>query len=173
MNIQCLYENGKGSVVDEYGRPEPMDYIVDEEQFCLETLSSHTHYLAQQPLEGDKATESMQVEEDVKPDTDAVMRETSIKRNYIRYSDQDKVRLFKLLFERCLSAAAAAKQFGIHVHIGQKWDVQYERNPNSIFEKRRKTGRPRILNEEHKKAILECIDENPSVVLNDVMKRLR
>jgi hypothetical protein len=41
MNIQFLFENGKGSVVDEYGRPEPMDYIVDEEQFRLETLSSH------------------------------------------------------------------------------------------------------------------------------------
>ena len=24
MNIQFLYENGKGFVVDEYGRPEPM-----------------------------------------------------------------------------------------------------------------------------------------------------
>ena len=52
MNIQFLFENGKGSVIDEYGRPEPMDYIVDEEQFCLETLSSHTQYLAQLPLGG-------------------------------------------------------------------------------------------------------------------------
>jgi hypothetical protein len=51
MNIQFLYENGKGSVVDEYGRPEPMDYIVDEEQFRFGTLSSHTQYLAQLPLE--------------------------------------------------------------------------------------------------------------------------
>ena len=120
MNIHFLYENGKGSVVDEYGWPEPMDYIVDEEQFRFGTLSSHTQYLAQQPLEGDKATESMQMEEDVKPDTDAVMRETSIKRNYTRYLDQDKVKFFKLLFDRRLSAAAAAKQLGIHVRIGQK-----------------------------------------------------
>ncbi|KAG1139335.1 hypothetical protein G6F37_010515 [Rhizopus arrhizus] len=150
-----------------------MDYIVDEKRFCLETLSSHTQYLAQQPLEGDKVTESMQVEEDVKPNTDAVMRETSSKRNYTRYLDQDKVRFFKLLFDRCLSAAAAAKQLRIHVRTGQKWAEQYERDPNSIFEKQRKTGRPRILNEEHKKVILECIDENPSVFLDDVMKRLR
>lgn len=41
MNIQFLYENGKGSVVDEYGRPEPMDCIVDKEQFYLEALGSH------------------------------------------------------------------------------------------------------------------------------------
>lgn len=33
MNIQFSYENEKGSVVDEYSKPEPMDYIVDEGQF--------------------------------------------------------------------------------------------------------------------------------------------
>ncbi|KAG0752645.1 hypothetical protein G6F62_012215 [Rhizopus arrhizus] len=96
-----------------------------------------------------------------------------MKRNYTRYSDQDKVRFFKLLFEKCLSAAAAAKQLGIHVRTAQQWAEQYERDPDNIFEKRRKTGRPRILNEEHKKVILECIDANPSVVLDDLMKHLR
>ena len=59
MNIQFLFENGKGSVVDEYGRPEPMDYIVDEEQFHLETLSSHTQYLARLPLEREKERQSL------------------------------------------------------------------------------------------------------------------
>ena len=59
MNIQFLFENGKGSVVDEYGRPEPMDYIVDEEQFRLETLTSHTQYLAQLPLESEKERQSL------------------------------------------------------------------------------------------------------------------
>lgn len=44
MSIQFLYEDGNGAVVDEYGRPEPMDYIVDEEQHGLETLSSYTQY---------------------------------------------------------------------------------------------------------------------------------
>jgi hypothetical protein len=46
MSIQFLYEDGKGTVVDEYGRPEPMDYIVDEEQYRLETLSSYAQYLS-------------------------------------------------------------------------------------------------------------------------------
>ncbi|CEG82112.1 hypothetical protein RMATCC62417_16234 [Rhizopus microsporus] len=172
MNIQFLYENGKCSAVDEYGGPEPMDYIVDEEQFRLETLSSHTQYLAQLPLESEKVIEAIQVEKEVKPGSDVAMRETSVKRNYTRYSDQDKVRFFEPLFEKCLSAAAAAKRLGIHVRTAQKWAEQYERDPDSIFEKRRKAGRPRILNEEHKKVILEYIDENPSVVLDDVMKRL-
>ena len=115
MNIQFFYENGKGSVVDEYGRPEPMNYIVDEEQFSLETLSSHTQYLAQLPLESEKMTEVMQVKKRTKADSDVIMRETSMKRNCTRYSDQDKLRLFKLLFEKCLSAAAATKRLGVHV----------------------------------------------------------
>ncbi len=79
MNIQFFYENGKGSVVDEYGRPEPMNYIVDEEQFSLETLSSHTQYLAQLPLESEKMTEVMQVKKRTKADSDVIMRETSMK----------------------------------------------------------------------------------------------
>ncbi|KAL1926512.1 hypothetical protein VTP01DRAFT_5633 [Rhizomucor pusillus] len=116
-----------------------MDYIVDEEQFRLETLNSHTQYSAQLPLESEKKPEAMQMKKEAKPDRDVKMREASVKRNYTRYSDQDK----------------------------------YEKDPDSIFQKRRKTGRPRILHEEHKSVILECIDENPSVVLDEVMKKLK
>ena len=36
INIQILYENEKVSVVDEYGRPEAMDSIVDKDQLCLQ-----------------------------------------------------------------------------------------------------------------------------------------
>ncbi|OAD74144.1 Homeodomain-like DNA binding domain-containing transcription factor [Phycomyces blakesleeanus NRRL 1555(-)] len=164
MNIQFLFENGKCSVVDEYDRSEPMDYIVHEEQFRLETLSSHTQYLSQLPLESEKRIDAMQVEKEAKPNGDVTMREASVKQNYTRYSDQDK---------RCLSAAAAATQLGIHVHTAQKWAKQYEKGSDSIFEKQKKTDRPRILHDEHKKAILECIDENPSIVLDEVMKKLK
>ncbi|KAL0074354.1 Homeodomain-like DNA binding domain-containing transcription factor [Phycomyces blakesleeanus] len=72
-----------------------------------------------------------------------------------------------------LSVAAATKQLGIHVRTAQKWAAQYEKDPDSIFEKWRKTFRPRILHDEHKSAILECIDENPSIVLDEVMKKLK
>ncbi|CEG82099.1 hypothetical protein RMATCC62417_16221 [Rhizopus microsporus] len=120
MNIQFLFENGKGSVVDKYGRPEQMDYIADEEQFRLETLSSHTQPLAQLPLGSEKEFEAIQMEKEAKLSSGVIVRETSEKRNYSHYSDQDKVRFFKLSFERCLSAAAAEKQLGIHVRTGQK-----------------------------------------------------
>ncbi|KAG1191825.1 hypothetical protein G6F70_009277 [Rhizopus microsporus] len=115
----------------------------------------------------------MQVEKEIKPGSDVVMSETSMKRNYTPYSDQDKVRFFKLLFERCLSATAVAKRLEIHARTAQIWVEQYEKDPNCIFEKQRKTNRPGILNEKHKKVILVCIDTNPSVVLNDTIENLR
>ncbi|OAD80454.1 hypothetical protein PHYBLDRAFT_161100 [Phycomyces blakesleeanus NRRL 1555(-)] len=68
MNIQFLFENGKKSVVD-------------EEQFLLEMLSSHTQYLAQLPPESEKEIE-------------------------------DKVKFFKLLFERCLSGPLLKNSLG-------------------------------------------------------------
>ncbi|CEG72866.1 hypothetical protein RMATCC62417_08349 [Rhizopus microsporus] len=48
----------------------------------------------------------------------------------------------------------------------------YKTDPDSIFIKRKKTGRSRILQEEHKQVILEYIDENPSAILEQVMERL-
>ncbi|KAI9023582.1 hypothetical protein CLU79DRAFT_718742 [Phycomyces nitens] len=86
---------------------------------------------------------------------------------------KDKVRFFKLLFERCLSTASAATQLGIHVCIAQKWAKQYEKDPEGIFEKQAKTDRPRILHDKPKSTILESIDENPSIVLDKVMKNLK
>ncbi|KAI7860337.1 hypothetical protein BDC45DRAFT_431122, partial [Circinella umbellata] len=43
--VQFFYEDGQGNAVDENGRPEPMDYIVDQRLFALESLTSHTEYL--------------------------------------------------------------------------------------------------------------------------------
>lgn len=77
----------------------------------------------------------MQVEKEVKPDNDVVTKETSIKRNYTHYSVQDKVRIFKLLFEKCLSMTAVAKRLRIYVRIAQKCTERYERNPDNILDK--------------------------------------
>ena len=38
MSFQIFYEDGQGNGVDEHGRPERMDYIIDEERYALETV---------------------------------------------------------------------------------------------------------------------------------------
>ncbi|KAG1258343.1 hypothetical protein G6F68_008824 [Rhizopus microsporus] len=91
MSFQIFYEDGHGNAVDEYGRPEPMDYIIDEERYALETVNS-------------------MADEDAKDNPDVCMKEASSKRLYTFYTDQDKVRFFKLVFEKVMSASAAAKQ---------------------------------------------------------------
>ncbi|KAG1052738.1 hypothetical protein G6F43_005137 [Rhizopus delemar] len=45
MSTIFLYEDGHGNVVDENGGPEPMDYIVDQNEFIVETIATHTEYL--------------------------------------------------------------------------------------------------------------------------------
>ncbi|CEG74917.1 hypothetical protein RMATCC62417_10045 [Rhizopus microsporus] len=111
-------------------------------------------------------------DEDAKDDIDVCMKEASTKRACSLYTDQNKVRFFKLMFEKVMSASAAAKQLGIHVRTAQRCAQMYKTDPDSIFIKHKKTGRSRILQEEHKQVILEYIDENPSAILEQVMERL-
>ncbi|KAI8097815.1 uncharacterized protein B0P05DRAFT_461271, partial [Gilbertella persicaria] len=37
--------NGQGNAADKNGRPEPIDYIVDQNLYALESLTSHTECL--------------------------------------------------------------------------------------------------------------------------------
>ncbi|KAL4208391.1 hypothetical protein AB4K20DRAFT_1949621 [Rhizopus microsporus] len=144
--LSNFYEDGHGNAVDEYGRPELMDYIIDEERYALETENNFN-------------VGSM-ADEDAKDDLDACMKDLSTK-------------FFKLMFEKVMSASAAAKQLGIHVCTAQRWAQMYKTDPDSIFLiKHKKTGRSRILHEEYKQVILKYIDENPSAVLEQVMMRL-
>ncbi|CEP19819.1 hypothetical protein [Parasitella parasitica] len=77
------------------------------------------------------------------------MKEANTRRDYVRYTVQDKVRFFDLKIEKCMSAAAAARQLGIHVRTAQKWVKQSNTCPDSIFESSEKGGRKCILTEEH------------------------
>ena len=49
MSMQFFYD-GQGHVVDENG-VEPMDFVVDEELFAIETISSRTQFLMNKPPE--------------------------------------------------------------------------------------------------------------------------
>ncbi|KAL1927819.1 hypothetical protein VTP01DRAFT_3640 [Rhizomucor pusillus] len=132
-----------------------MDYLVDEETYALETVSSHTQCLCNMPRVSDREPAAMRTDEP--KDADAHMREATVKREYALYADQDKVWFFELMFEKNLSASAAAHQLGIHVRTAQRWVTQHEKDPDSISKKRRKKGRPRILTAEHQKVILDSL----------------
>ncbi|KAG1503159.1 hypothetical protein G6F52_012303 [Rhizopus delemar] len=169
MSMQFLYEDGQGHVVDEHG-VEPMDLVVDEELLAIETLSSRTQFLKNKPPEtlSNPELHPTAVEEN----SEDVDMELCSKRRYTVYSEDEKTRFFHLFFSKCLSASAAARQLGIHVRAAQRWVKRYYEDPESIFEKKKKSGRHRILREEHKQCLLEYIDENPSAVLIEIMEYL-
>ncbi|KAI8094955.1 uncharacterized protein B0P05DRAFT_633878 [Gilbertella persicaria] len=158
--MQCFfYEDGQGHVVDE-NRVEPMDLVVDEELFAIETISSRTQFLANKPPERPHNPVMRAVADE--RSSENVYMEQCNKPCYTVYSDEDKTRFFHLFFSKCLNAsaaAAAARQLGIH-------------GPESIFEKKKKSGRRRILGEEHKQFVLNYIDENPSAVVTEVAESL-
>ena len=170
--VQFFYEDGQGNAVDENGRPEPMDYIVDQNLYALESLTSHTKY-----LQNVKSTSTAQVNvehldyEREQRGEDSDMREITEKRTYTRYTNQEKARFFKLKIDKCLSASTAAKQLGIHVRAAQRWVKQYEEDPDSIFDSK-KQGRRRILNEEHKMTVIKYVDSNPSAAIADITEHL-
>ncbi|KAG1489949.1 hypothetical protein G6F49_013359 [Rhizopus delemar] len=143
-----------------------MDLVVDEELFAIETLSSRTQFLKNKPPERPNPAMHPTAVERNSEDVDM---ELCSKRRYTFYSDEEKTRFFHLFFSKSLSASAAARQLGIHVRTAQRWVKHYYEDPESFFEKKKKTGRHRILGEEHEQCLLNYIDENPSAVLTEVM----
>lgn len=45
MDKVFLFEDGHGNVVDENGGPELMEYIVDQDEFIVETIATQSGYL--------------------------------------------------------------------------------------------------------------------------------
>ncbi|KAG1183129.1 hypothetical protein G6F36_008671 [Rhizopus arrhizus] len=143
MSTIFLYEDGHGNVVDENGGPEPMDYIVDENEFVVETLATHSEYMQTTSSSESSLTSPMLIE---KPkDEDTRMKEANVKRDYVRYTVQDKARFFDLKIEKCMNASAAAKQL---------------------------VGRKCILTEDHKMTVVNFIDANPSASVVEVTGHL-
>ncbi|KAG1057423.1 hypothetical protein G6F43_000731 [Rhizopus delemar] len=111
MSTIFLYEDEYGNVIDENGGPEPMDYIVDQNEFIVETIAIHTEYLVNTVPNEFSLTCPMLLE---KPKNEDIhMKKAKPKRAYVRYTVQDKTRFFDLKIEKCMTASAAAKQLGI------------------------------------------------------------
>ncbi|KAG0975087.1 hypothetical protein G6F29_011780 [Rhizopus arrhizus] len=105
-----LYEDGHGRIVDENGGPEPMDYIVNQNEFIAETIATHTE-----------------------KDKDIRMKEVNTKRDDVRYTVQDKARFFDLKIEKYMSVSAAAKQLGIHIRTAQRWCILTEEHKTTVI----------------------------------------
>ncbi|KAG1146745.1 hypothetical protein G6F46_007772 [Rhizopus delemar] len=112
MSAIFLYEDRYGNFIDENGGPEPMGYIIDQDEFIVETIATHTDYLKGAASSETSFSCPMLIEKS--KDEGIHLNKTNSKRGYVRYTVQDKVRFFNLKIEKCMSASGAAKQLGIH-----------------------------------------------------------
>ncbi|KAG0768150.1 hypothetical protein G6F33_003026 [Rhizopus arrhizus] len=130
--MQFFYEDGQGHDVDEHG-VEPVDLIVDEELYAIETISSRTQFLMNKPPERPSNPVILPVADERNYDVDM---ELCNKRRYTVYSDEDKNRFFHLFFSKCLNASAAARQLGRRRILGnehKQFLLNYiDENPSTV-----------------------------------------
>ncbi|KAI7868555.1 hypothetical protein BDF14DRAFT_1910201 [Spinellus fusiger] len=106
---------GIENVVDVEGGSKPVNYIVDPNEFIVETIATHTEYLKTVASSESSLNFPMLIE---KPkDEDICKKEANTKRN----------NFFDLKIENCMSASSAAKQ------LAHRW-------VNCIFESCEKLG---------------------------------
>ncbi|KAG0736373.1 hypothetical protein G6F22_010700 [Rhizopus arrhizus] len=147
-----------------------MDYIVDQNEFIVETIATHTDYLKHAVSnESSSSTCPMLVEK--AKNKDVRMKEAKTKRDYVRYTVQDKARFFELKIEKCMSASAAAKQLGIHIRTVQRWVKQYSMCPDNIFDSCKRVGQ-RIISYLDLARIKNYLNANPSAAVVEVTKYL-
>lgn len=94
---------------------QPMDLVVDEELYAIETISSRTQFLMNKPPERQSNPIILPNVDERNCDVDM---ELCNKRRYTVYSDEDKTRLFHLFSSKCL------RQLGIHIWAAQRWVKQ-------------------------------------------------
>lgn len=83
MSMQVYYEDGQGHIVDEHG-VQPMDLVVDEELYAIETISSRTQFLMNKPPERQSNLVILPTADERNCDVDM---ELCNKRRYTVYSD--------------------------------------------------------------------------------------
>ncbi|KAI8378207.1 hypothetical protein EDC96DRAFT_493940 [Choanephora cucurbitarum] len=82
-----------------------MDYIVDQNEFIVKTIATHTEYLKTATSSESSLTCPMLIE---KSRDDIRMKEANTKRDYV----QDKARFFDLKIEKCMSSISCSEAVG-------------------------------------------------------------
>ncbi|ORY89519.1 hypothetical protein BCR43DRAFT_448380, partial [Syncephalastrum racemosum] len=87
------------------------------------------------------------------------------------YDNKDKEKLIHLMATKTITAAAAAVPLGIHQRTAQRWAAQYEKDPDTIFERKKRGPKP-VLGIDHKKHIMDVMDNDCTIVVSEVTDSL-
>lgn len=164
-----VHEDGQGNLYNDEGlEVAVVEMEVDEEMFPLEVASHFDNYIDLKPPEREIRKPSAQSKQS------AETKEKSS--SYQHYKDTEKEQLIDLVINRGMSARAAAIKLNIKPRIAQLWVKKDNENPKVHFEREigsgRPVGRPAKLGPEHETFLTELVDEQPSLVLDQIMDSL-
>lgn len=95
---------------------------------------------------------------------------------YKSYKDSEKEQLFALVYERGMSVRQAALKLQITPRTAQGWVADDQRNTQAYIGRKqgsgRPVGRPALMDDRHKTHLVNLIDEEPSLVLEQMMDSL-
>ncbi|KAI8876605.1 hypothetical protein K501DRAFT_288820, partial [Backusella circina FSU 941] len=152
-----------------------MSMHIDNETYPLESITEFAQYNDVKPPERDQKMKSIKAEpEESQNATNDPEKPT--RNTYRKYKDEDKEKFFYYYTQTDMSTRAIAKKLNIPQSTTQTRVSQDKEDPQDIIMRRprsgRPVGRPPLLDETHEKFLINLVDENASIVLDDMMDSL-
>ncbi|ORZ13624.1 hypothetical protein BCR42DRAFT_67551 [Absidia repens] len=171
MEFKILFDDGQGNIVDEDGNdPMAADYpeldkelemLTNMEMYSACQYEQHQHKEEQQD---ETMTQQQQVNTAAKPK----------KRQYSSHSEDVKSLVIAYHLEKLVSAAKAGKEYGVGPRVAQRWIKEYKESGKQEEPENNKTkpGPKSRLGDEHKRHLIEFIDDNPSAIIDQAVDSL-
>lgn len=167
-----VYEDGQRNLYNDRGMEFSVSEMeVDQEMYPIETVTNFgMHHELKPPEKPEKNTQKQQDSGDIKMDNNRAGN------TYKSYKDSEKEQLFALVYERGMSVRQAALKLQITPRTAQRWVADDRQNPQTYIGRKegsgRPVGRPALMDERHKTHLVDLIDEEPSLVLEQMMDSL-
>ena len=165
-----VHEDGQGGLFDDNGNEVSIIQMeVDDEMYPLENVTNFDDYNQLKPPEKEERSKGKEkvTEEDVPAKSS---------KTYRSYKPFEKERLFYLVKEKGMSTRAAALTLQINPRTAQSWIKKDQEDPQDLITRKsgsgRPVGRPPKLTEEHEKFLINLVDEEASLVLDEMMDNL-
>ncbi|KAI8967804.1 hypothetical protein BDF20DRAFT_792955, partial [Mycotypha africana] len=170
--IDFIHEDGQGNLFNGKGMAVAVvEMEVDEEMYPIETVTNFGMYQELKPPEKlEKNNEKKEDRGDVK------LENNTTTRIYKSYKEAKKEQLFALVYEKGMSAREAALKLRITPRTAQRWIANDQRDPQTYKERKegseRPVSRPAMMDDRHKTHLVDLIDEEPALVLDQMIDSL-
>lgn len=171
MEFKILFDDGQGNIVDEDGN-DPMAADYPELDKELEMLTNMEMYSTCQYEQNQQKEE--QQDETMTQQQQVETASKHKKRHYNSHSEDVKSIVIDYHLEKLVSAAQAGKKYGVAARVAQRWIKEYKesvRQEEPENNKKKPGPKPR-LGDEHKRHLIEFIDDNPSAIINQAVDSL-